>query len=731
MGNVIPMASQYGISLEDLSTAYVILTRQGINTARTTTYLRSAFTELEKEGSDASDALKAKTGKTFMQLLADGKNLGDIFQILRDSVNGDQEAFIHLFGSIRSGAGALALANTSSKEYNDILNEVSYSAGQTARNVQKLETPSLKWKRMLEQIKNTAMDLGQTILDILYPHLVKLAESVKNVTDWFKKLSPETKKSIVNMGAVAAAIPPLLTGFGKMTAGIAGAGVSIIRFLRETENATSGIGLLARKLVLAMPYIAGLVVVIGAASAAMTIFGGKINEAKQQEILAIREQYKYSDAIQDTMSKVDELKNSYDEYKQSAAEKIRSDSVGREIVSNLRDKYNELLDANGNVKKGNEELAAFYKEGLAEAMGTTVEGLDEMIQKYGDLDTAVDTSIENMKKEAQMAVYKEWLKEATRANLEAQKEYNNILQESGTAYKDYQEAAAKASEAQALYQEAQLNHADNTEVLRQEFERLNEEAGIAEQKWRGLEESAGTARETLNKTQIDLNDINDVIAGKLNPSENDLIKTTEEAEKTIGEAGETTKQTVATTSEEANQTLDEGLDTAKRELDHRIPEIAKQFDIDLTDTGKNTIDGWINGWISKEDVALMHVRGFAHNVKTVLEQEGKIASPSKVMAEIGGYYGQGFIEGLDKYVAPARGIASALANAAIPDTSWTSNYSRLPDYAYGTTNNTRNISAPIAVNVNVNGNVDDPNGLADIIEQRLVEKIINNERAFA
>ena len=101
------------------------------------------------------------------------------------------------------------------------------------------------------------------------------------------------------------------------------------------------------------------------------------------------------------------------------------------------------------------------------------------------------------------------------------------------------------------------------------------------------------------------------------------------------------------------------------------------------------------------------------------------------MATYADYIVDGHLNQLYNRGSDIQSAYSRLAYIPDSDTSWTSNYSRLPDTAYGTTNNTRNISAPIAVNVNVNGSVDDPNALADVIEQRLVEKIINNERVFA
>lgn len=183
-----------------------------------------------------------------------------------------------------------------------------------------------------------------------------------------------------------------------------------------------------------------------------------------------------------------------------------------------------------------------------------------------------------------------------------------------------------------------------------------------------------------------------------------------------------------------NQSIDsnsaETAAAAGRVAESALKPIRKAAD-ETPDIGKHFAQGFINGIMGKVGEAGIAGALLGNTAANKTKEAGKTNSPSKVMAEIGGYYGEGFVNGMAGWLSSASAMGSMLGSAAFPDTSWTSNYSRLPDYAYGTTNNTRNISAPIAVNVNVNGNVDDPNGLADIIEQRLVEKIINNERAFA
>ena len=62
----------------------------------------------------------------------------------------------------------------------------------------------------LIQLKNTIGDIAEQFGVILLPSLQKVANTLKSVAEWIQNLSPEWKETIVNVGAVVAAIGPLL-----------------------------------------------------------------------------------------------------------------------------------------------------------------------------------------------------------------------------------------------------------------------------------------------------------------------------------------------------------------------------------------------------------------------------------------------------------------------------------------------------------------------------------------
>ena len=61
MGKVIPLASAYGVNIENLAASYAQLTKNGVATAQAGTYLKSMLNELGDSGSDVGEILKSKT----------------------------------------------------------------------------------------------------------------------------------------------------------------------------------------------------------------------------------------------------------------------------------------------------------------------------------------------------------------------------------------------------------------------------------------------------------------------------------------------------------------------------------------------------------------------------------------------------------------------------------------------------------------------------------------------
>lgn len=172
MGRVIPLAAAYNVSVENLSSGLAVMTANGIATAEATTYTKSMLNELGDTGSTVGKILQQQTGKSFAQLSADGKSLGDVLQILYDSVGGDSTAFAGLWSSVEAGTGALSLASGGADKFNGVLAQMADSAGATDAAYQ---TMTDTFQHSMESLQTTAENLSIDLFEAMEPGLMEAA----------------------------------------------------------------------------------------------------------------------------------------------------------------------------------------------------------------------------------------------------------------------------------------------------------------------------------------------------------------------------------------------------------------------------------------------------------------------------------------------------------------------------------------------------------------------------
>ena len=234
MGKVIPTASAYGISLDNLCASYVAMTKGGIATAEATTYMKSMFNELADSGSTVGTILQEKTGKSFGQLMGEGKSLADVIDILGASVDGDSEKFAQLWGSAEAGTGALAILNGGTADFNSTLSEMGDSTGAASTALDTMNNTSAhKLQLSMNKMKNAAIELGGAFA----PVMTKIAEVVGNVATAFSNLSPEAQSAIATVVGIVAVASPVLMIFGGLVKGIG----SVISTLGLLKGAIAGL----------------------------------------------------------------------------------------------------------------------------------------------------------------------------------------------------------------------------------------------------------------------------------------------------------------------------------------------------------------------------------------------------------------------------------------------------------------------------------------------------------
>lgn len=254
VGKTIPLAAAYNVEMDNLSTAYAQLTKNGIATAEAGTYIKSMLNELGDSSSNVAKALKDETGSTFAELSSEGKSIGDVLDVLVDSVNGNLTKFNELWGSVEAGTGALSLAKAGSDAYNDTLMAMKDSAGATELAYSKMMDTT---EAASQKFSNSAQNVAAAIGDDINPSLEWLYNAGSNVLNVF---SSWIEQCPVLSGVIAG----LAVAIG--VAGLAGAIAGLVKFIPKIVEMLS----LDPKIMATVAVIAAIAAGVTALTVALT-----------------------------------------------------------------------------------------------------------------------------------------------------------------------------------------------------------------------------------------------------------------------------------------------------------------------------------------------------------------------------------------------------------------------------------------------------------------------------
>lgn len=246
MGTVIPVANSVNFGIEELSASYAQLTKNGIATAESGTYLKAMLSELGKSGSIADETLRELTGKGFAQLKSEGVPTADILKQLGDYAAQNGKTLKDMFGSVEAGSAALVLAKGGGEEYNEMLRGMETSAGATQEAFDKMDaTPAEQLAGALNELKNEGIKFGSAFV----PVIEKAAGILGKASDAFSELSDEQQDNVIKWGIVMAAAGPVLKivggglgTFTKLASVVGGASKALGVFGSAQAAATAAAG---------------------------------------------------------------------------------------------------------------------------------------------------------------------------------------------------------------------------------------------------------------------------------------------------------------------------------------------------------------------------------------------------------------------------------------------------------------------------------------------------------
>ena len=245
MGKIIPTANANNVALEQLCAGYAIMTSKGIAAAETTTYMNSMLNELSKSGTTAEKTLRATTGKSFKELMTEGKSLGEVIQILQQEAEKSGKSLNDMFGSAEAGKAAVSLLSGGVEGFNEQVAGMVDSVGATEEAFAKMDqTTEAKMQKAKNSIANLGIVLGQNLLPIVGNLADKVAAVVVKVSE-FAQANPKLVQTALKVAAALAGMKGAgLTaklGFLHISSGIKDA-QKILELFKIKAIGLSGIG---------------------------------------------------------------------------------------------------------------------------------------------------------------------------------------------------------------------------------------------------------------------------------------------------------------------------------------------------------------------------------------------------------------------------------------------------------------------------------------------------------
>lgn len=365
MGKSISTAAAYNVSLNNLESAYISVTKAGINTQEGTTYINAMINELGKSSSEVAKILTEETGKSFGELMTSGYSLADVLEIIYNKAGQNSEAMMNLWGSQTAAVASAAIVNQGLDTFNSNLDTVKNSAGATAKAYRIMaDTTEYAHNKMTNSANNLKISVGQQ----LNPSLTKFYNLLSGIMD-------SSSEFVNNHPWVVKALASIAVGLTAVTTGLAVATVAV----KAMEVATATLGVTINT---ALP-------VLGLIAAAISLITFTVMACTDQEETMTA-------TFKSQEQELDRLNRQYDDT-------VEKYGVISEEASTLKYKIDDLTEAHKNTAKtlaeSVEESSQMLKSAEDRAQGyyDTIDQIDNqrnsifaLIQKLDDLVKAND-----------------------------------------------------------------------------------------------------------------------------------------------------------------------------------------------------------------------------------------------------------------------------------------------------------------------------------------------------
>lgn len=302
-----------------------------------------------------------------------------------------------------------------------------------------------------DDVKSQFAQLGRTLqIDVIAPLAEDALPAAKEFVTWCTTHLNDIIPIAATVGTAIAAIfavnktAQFLTSIKTL--------MTAMKALKIEVTAAAASSKILSAALTALPYVAV------AAGIAAVVAGITIYQKKQEE--TIEKEYGLSKAQKETIENAKNLKTAYDQTNQARNDSMKNITTEYGYLNQLKGEYNNLIDSNGQVKKGYEDRANFILNELSQALGMEKDQILENVDANGKLGASIDQVIKKKQAEAILSANEAAYTEAIQKRTSALSTYQSSLQTLEEAEKKYSKTKTEANDVMKVYEELLRSNPD-------------------------------------------------------------------------------------------------------------------------------------------------------------------------------------------------------------------------------------------------------------------------------
>ena len=452
-----PLVGALGYSMEDTAVAIGLMANSGIKGEKAGTALRSMLTRLASPPKAAAESL-TELGVTLTDSDGKMKSLDEVIRDLRGAfADLDETEQAHHASAIagqEAMSGLLAIVNAAPTDFEKLTKAVEDSDGAAQKMADTmLDTLGGDMTVLNSQIEGVRLTIYEQFAPTLRD-VVKKVQKWLGQVDWkaFGKKASNALKSIMDYGKRLGkqVLPTLKTAFKvvvdvvkfainnfKTLVTVLGTALVVIKSVKAAfaikaaitavttavAGLTAGVGLATKAQVvwnaaMASNPIGAVATAVGLLAGGIALLVGHNKAAKKATYELSEEQKKQKKISGDLKDELDETAKSYSNLQEEQQKTLAGKESEFRYYEDLWEELQGIVDQNGKVKEGYEQRADFLTTQLSEATGIEIELVDGVIQKYKDLGTTIEETMNKKRAEIVLSSQEELYAEAIK-NIDA------------------------------------------------------------------------------------------------------------------------------------------------------------------------------------------------------------------------------------------------------------------------------------------------------------------------